>query len=295
MTLNELKKMISQGESETLEFKTSTAKIKAAFETLCAFLNTHNGTVLIGVKDDGRIVGQQVTDQTNLEISNMISKLEPPTKVGVDYIIIDDSKFVVELTARSNSELAPYVLDGKPFWRIGSSTKPMPQQHYQQILLEKSQKSKPWDSEITHELTISDLDTDLLIKTLNNGIKRGRIKPALATTNPKNALQALTLLKKGCLTNAAGILFCKNCELHLSQSLLRLAYFKSKTKNNMLDSKRIHGNAFELLDEVEIFLMRHMSISSEFIPGKMAREDNPDYSLRAIRDSYGKCNMSQRL
>lgn len=285
MTLDELRKLISQGESETLEFKTSTAKIKSAFETLCAFLNTHDGTVLIGVKDDGRIVGQQVTDQTNLEVSNMVSKLEPPSKIDVDYIAIDENKYVIKLTARSNPELVPYVLDGKPFWRIGSATKSMPQQHYQQILLEKAQTSRPWDTEIADDLTINDLDKDLIIKTLNDCIERGRIKPALATTDPKKALQTLTLLKKGYLINAAGILFCKNCELQLPQSLLRLAYFKSKTKNNMLDSKRIHGNAFELLNEVEAFLMRHMSISSEFIPGKMAREDNPDYSLRAIREA----------
>jgi len=74
MNADEINKMIKAGESSNLEFKTSTAKLKSAFESLCAFLNTSGGSVLVGVKNDGRIVGQEVTDQTNLEISNMIAK-----------------------------------------------------------------------------------------------------------------------------------------------------------------------------------------------------------------------------
>jgi predicted HTH transcriptional regulator len=45
--------LAKQGESSDLEFKTSTAKLHNAFETVCAFLNGSSGTVLIGVKNDG--------------------------------------------------------------------------------------------------------------------------------------------------------------------------------------------------------------------------------------------------
>ena len=53
MNRDELTFLIKKGESDTLEFKKSTAKLHAAFETLCAFLNGKGGTVLIGVADDG--------------------------------------------------------------------------------------------------------------------------------------------------------------------------------------------------------------------------------------------------
>ncbi len=62
-----LQTLVAQGESETLEFKRSTAELRRAGETLCAFLNGEGGQVLIGVGPDGKIVGQQVADIKRLE------------------------------------------------------------------------------------------------------------------------------------------------------------------------------------------------------------------------------------
>ena len=181
MNIDKIKEIINSGESKSFEFKTSTANLKSAFETLCAFLNTGGGTVLIGVKDDGRIVGQNVTDQTNLEISNMTAKLEPPASIDVEYIAVDSEKYVIALIAQPNPSLLPYVIDGKPFWRIGPSTRPMPQQHYQQLLIEKTNTLKPWDGEIAPHLSIQDLDEREIINTLNESIQRGRTKAKFST------------------------------------------------------------------------------------------------------------------
>lgn len=63
-TLAALHSLIAHGESETLEFKRSTAELRRAGETLCAFLNGEGGQMLIGVAQDGKIVGQQVADIT---------------------------------------------------------------------------------------------------------------------------------------------------------------------------------------------------------------------------------------
>lgn len=48
MNKDELRHLIARGESENLEFKRSTAPIKRAFETLCAFLNGKSGLSLSG-------------------------------------------------------------------------------------------------------------------------------------------------------------------------------------------------------------------------------------------------------
>src|SRR5437868_4200060 len=82
--LSELKKLI-KNESIDVEFKSTTGEIKPACKTLCAFLNCNGGMVFIGVKDDGRIVGQMVTDNTRLEIANELGKFEPPANIKVDF------------------------------------------------------------------------------------------------------------------------------------------------------------------------------------------------------------------
>jgi len=63
-TLEELQLLIAQGDAETLEFKRSTAELRRAGETLCGFLNTDGGQVLIGVAPNGCVVSQQVADIT---------------------------------------------------------------------------------------------------------------------------------------------------------------------------------------------------------------------------------------
>jgi ATP-dependent DNA helicase RecG len=81
--MNKLKALIKQGESNTVEFKTSTAQLKSSFETICAFLNGKGGTVLIGINNEGEIVGQHVTDATRQEIAREINKLEPEALLDI--------------------------------------------------------------------------------------------------------------------------------------------------------------------------------------------------------------------
>lgn len=49
--------LISQGEHQTLDFKHSITDSKKIARSLCAFANTIGGILLIGVKDNGNIIG----------------------------------------------------------------------------------------------------------------------------------------------------------------------------------------------------------------------------------------------
>ena len=71
LTIHQMKKLsttlsipdlISLGESETVEFKTSIGR--EAVETIVAFTNTQGGTLLAGVKDDGRVCGITTSKET---------------------------------------------------------------------------------------------------------------------------------------------------------------------------------------------------------------------------------------
>ncbi len=285
ISLDEIESLAKQGESNNLEFKVSTAKLHSACETLCAFLNGNGGTVLIGVKDNGKIIGQDISDKTRLEIANSLSKLEPPTAIEVDYVVIEKNKCVIKMTANVNPSAIPYVFDGKPYWRVESQTKPMPQQRYHQLLIERSNKTDGWELTKAEHISINDLDTDEIINVINKSIKKGRMEARLATEDPMEALLRLKLLVNGNISNAAVVLFCRDPMPYYPQCLLRMARFKDSDKSDLLDSQRVHGNAFVLLKEAEYFLKHHMSIKSEFIPGKMARKDIPDYPPRAIREA----------
>ncbi|RLF04836.1 MAG: hypothetical protein DRJ64_06375, partial [Thermoprotei archaeon] len=68
--------LIGRGEGETVEFKRSLAEFREIVETICAFSNTHGGTVLVGVSDDGEVIGTNVGRST---IENLVSRIARET------------------------------------------------------------------------------------------------------------------------------------------------------------------------------------------------------------------------
>ena len=58
MTETELLNLINGGENIQVEFKKSTSEItKDVYDTVCSFSNRDGGTIILGVKDDGEILG----------------------------------------------------------------------------------------------------------------------------------------------------------------------------------------------------------------------------------------------
>ena len=58
MTEAELLKLIEGGENIQVEFKKSTTEItKDVYDTVCSFSNREGGIILLGVKDNGEILG----------------------------------------------------------------------------------------------------------------------------------------------------------------------------------------------------------------------------------------------
>ena len=101
MKLAQLKSLIKHGESEFLEFKTSTGGISSGMQTVCAFLNSdHGGAVVFGVKDNGQIIGQDISDKTRKEIATEINKIEPYAKIDVIYVPVANNKQAIVISAK---------------------------------------------------------------------------------------------------------------------------------------------------------------------------------------------------
>lgn len=61
-------------ESETVEFKKSTGEHKEALQAISAMLNKHGrGELYFGVKDNGDVIGQDVSDATLRQVTSWVS------------------------------------------------------------------------------------------------------------------------------------------------------------------------------------------------------------------------------
>ncbi len=173
MTLKQLESLIKQGESETLEFKKTTGTLKDAMATVCSFLNSkRGGTILIGVKDDGTILGQDVSDETRQELAVEIKKIEPFIMIHVEYMQLKTKKIVIVISVNPDLR-APYMYDGRSFMRVQSTTSRMTNEQYEYIY----HKNNPhrWGSFTNNSCTINDLDKTRIKDVIRLGIVHKRI------------------------------------------------------------------------------------------------------------------------
>lgn len=285
MDINQIEALIKQGESLCLEFKTSTSQLKAALETICAYLNGKGGVVLIGVKNNGQIIGQDVTDNTRQEIAREIKKIEPAPQIDVNYTATSNGKVVIVVES-SFGRHAPYVYDGRPYERVESSTGLMSQHRYEQLLVRRKQLNHAWDEQPSKNHDIDSLDHDEIRRTISDGINHNRIGAEVQSYDIKHILSKLKLLKNSVPTNAAVVLFSKDVEQDYSNCMIRLARFRGTNNiGDFIDNQRVHGNAFRLIQAAHDFAQRHLPIASFFTSDKMQRTDQPAVPALALREA----------
>lgn len=298
MNIRQLKALIAEGESETLEFKTSTAQLKPACETLCGFLNAKGGMVLIGIGSKGQVIGQHVTDSTHQEIANELRKIEPTARIKVDYVKIDDKQVIV-IQAPAGKHI-PYAYDGRPFERTLNSKGRMTQHHYEQLLIQRGQLNHSWEEFLANGYSINDLDHQEIYRTVQEGIRVNRLLPEAGKDNIEEILTRFELLENGALNNAAVVLFAKKLFPDYAQCMLKMARFKGTTKTiGFIDNQQVYGNTFVLLSHADHFLQRHLPIASFFEPTQFERIDKPILPVLAVREAMvnavSHCDYSDRL
>ena len=267
-------------ESETVEFKKSTGEHKEALQAISAMLNKHGGGELyFGVKDNGDVVGQEVTDATIRQVAGWVSdKIEPPISPTIERLASDDSRAYVRV-AFSGVE-GPYSADGRYFIRVGTSNKAMTASELSATIIKRDRARNPWDSQPSGR-PVSDVDEKALRDLVRLGNEAGRIPTGF--TGARNELDRLRLVAAdGTLTNAADVLLCEGDGLC---PRMKLGLFKTNTKAQIADMRREQGPMLELLDLAERYVVRN--IRSEVVIGRtgMRRQEVPEVPLEAIREA----------
>jgi len=291
MELEELGRIVAAGESDTVEFKKSTALLTRAGETLCGFLNGRGGRVFLGVTAEGRILGQQVSDKTQREVAEMLSHFEPVAPVEIGRIPVADGLEVLVLDARPSPNKAPFVFEGRPYLRVGSATSVMPHPLFEERVLERGYRHSPWEKAPAQGVTAANLDHEEIMRTVRIAVQERRM-PESTGRNIEDILDRLELRKDGQILNAAVVLFGTDLLHWCPQCHLRLARFKGVDKTTFLNNRQIRGHAFALLDEAMEFLYHELPTSGRIVPGRLERIDELLFPPDALREAVvnGLCH-----
>ena len=284
MKLVELKRLVAQGESAFLEFKNSTGSLSTGMQTVCAFLNSNEGGILIfGVKDNGHLIGQIISDKTRKEIAAELNKIEPYGKISVKYVKISVDKYAIVIMANDGTKNAPYTYDGRSYVRNQSTNKRMSKEEY--IYLYNKNNPTLWEGLTSKTCSIKDLDHSKIKEIIRIGIAEKRLPEEAMRGTIQNALKKLGLIIDDKLTNAAVLLFCKNEYKQFMQSNIQLARFKGTTKNEFLDNKMIKANAFDLFDKAMGFLVFALPTSARIEEGNPNRVETPAIPYTVLREA----------
>lgn len=273
--------IISKGESEQLEFKKSTGSIREIIETVCAFANNSGGKIYVGVTDNGRIAGQQVTDDTLKNLANEIKlNTDPKIYPSISKIELEDKNCI--LIAIEESPLKPHLAYGRPYLRVSSSNQQIDRESYQNLLLQRN-NGYGFDYQINNKVSISDIDTEALY----NFIEKAN---AYRSFNENLLLPVDLLLEKlglhiyGKLTNASILLFGKEpSKYFLNQYEIKCGTFTTeKSFNPIFNDKVFSCNLFEIFDATYAYLVN--AINKVTVIEASSRKENFEFPLSALRE-----------
>ena len=286
MNIEELERLIANDENVHLELKKTTGELKDGMHTACAFLNGAGGWLVFGVAPKSlKILGQEVTDNTQREIAQALSGLEPAVSVDIQYIDVPDRPGCQVIAMYFEAFVwgtAPYTYHGSPYYKVESTTKLMPRTMFEERLRANKPNYYAWERQTADGITIGDMDEKLIRGALRLGVEKNRM-PATALIEPlSDVLGKLELLNDGVPNNAAAALFSTKLRGY-TQMQLRLARFRGTNKIEFIDNQRVEGNFFQLLDAGMAFFLKHLNMSGKIVGFR--REENMEVPAEALREA----------
>jgi ATP-dependent DNA helicase RecG len=292
MNAEQFIQLSKRGEGARVEYKTCTEQIsESLYETVCSFLNHSGGTILVGVKDNGQIVGVNPDKaealKTNIITTIKNQKLFLPCPYFTPQILEVDSKVVLLLDIPCGQYVYRY--NGKYWDRNGDADIDVTDQT--ELLLSLFERKNPhlFEERMVDGLTMEHLDSDTFQYCRN----------ILAVKKPNHAWLQLTneeillhtrLAKKDILTGelrlkyAALILFGKEDAIedfmprYRFEALFHMCTYEQyndlKQFPNRYDDRRtMRCNLINVYDRLTQFTERYLPNKFYLPTGTTQRED----------------------
>ena len=116
MTLDDLRRLAAMGEGHHLEFKNRVPRPDRLAREIIALANTDGGKVLIGVDDDGSVVGVRDADEELFALREALGgRVEPEVDIDVEPVRISHRRMALVVDVPASGDRPHYLRpDGDP-------------------------------------------------------------------------------------------------------------------------------------------------------------------------------------
>ena len=159
LSMQEILTLISNGENQTIEFKTSFQK--EVVESIVAFANSDGGKVFVGVDDNDNISGIDILKESIQNYINTIKQNTIPSVIPDILEVTIDEKIVLIIDVKQYP-IKPVSYKGKYYKRVKNSNHLMNSVEISDMLLKTLNLS--WDAYEYPDTTIESLDINKIEK-----------------------------------------------------------------------------------------------------------------------------------
>ena len=268
MTYEEIKNIISQGEGMNIEFKKSTTDItKDVYETVCAFSNREGGHILLGVKDDGTVIGvdrnraERIKSDFVTSINNP-NKMYPPLYLTIESIEYDD-KLIICIFVPESTQVCR--CGGRIFDRNNDSDIDITNSGDLVFKLYSKKQGTYFVNKVFTCFTMDDLRSDIIDRARRLSRLRNKNHPWLTMTDEEILRSSGLILKDSekvvdGLTLAAILLFGKDETIMAALPQHKTdAIFRTKNTDRYDDRDVIITNLFDTFDRLMEFGKKHLN------------------------------------
>lgn len=274
--------LLSSGESETVEFKEQWQDNDALRE-LAAFANSRGSTLLVGVADDGTLVGWHGSGRDLDALTNRIvdSLRLHPVSVHCDEI---DNRTVLRIDVRPTT--LPVACRGRYYHRVGRTAREVPPDELPRFLMRRT--GSTWDV-LPAEADLDTINPEHLHRFIRAA--GSRLPLADAGEDPRQLLRKLDLLVDSAPTRAAILLFGNHPQAVSFAAHVRMGRFKNDI--TILDETALKGTLFDQLDAVMGRFRQYLQVRYKIPSEAGAREGLEmtqrreiwEYPLEALREA----------
>lgn len=259
-------------ETETLEFKKSTGEIKEAMVSISSILNKHGiGTIYFGVKPNGDVIGQDVSESSLRDVSRLVyESIRPQIYPAIEEVTLDD-KHVIKV--EFSGENAPYAAAGRYYLRTADEDREVTPEELREFFSANKYRGK-WEKEKSGT-TEKQIDRKAIKAFWQKAVAAGRMPDGRYTC--PIVLNRFGLVTDEYLTNAGEVLFGNTHPV-----TLKVGIFATNEKLTILDMKMYEDNICNLLAVAEEYILKNLRWKSK-ITG-IEREEIPEIPVAVIRE-----------
>lgn len=270
----DLERRIAGGEGADLELKATLADSRKIIETIAAMATSGGGTVVIGVRDDGEVLGASIGGGEHERlIQQILAATDPRLYVQLDEPVVNGKRL---LRIQVPPGDGPHLAFGRAFQRVGRATVQLSRDEYERKLLDRLRESSGFERRPVDGVTLDDLDPAAIERWCQQAQTRMPALPSQAS--PREVVEQLHLASGERISVAGWLMFGNAPSKPFPQAVIRAHAQRGASS----DSAVLDSVLSRQIDDAVAFVGRNLRVGTR-IEG-VRRTEHPELPLVAVRE-----------